>query len=58
MGVITMAFRPSEPKIVYLGCVLIKSIAEGGLINVRFGALSGHKSDIVICPLCAIGGRL
>src|SRR5260370_9770028 len=22
-------------------------------INVRFGALSGHKSDIVTCPLCA-----
>jgi hypothetical protein len=24
-----------------------------GPINVRFGALSGHKSDIVRCPLSA-----
>jgi len=31
----------------------MKSVGEGGLINVRFGALSGHKSDIVIRPLCA-----
>jgi hypothetical protein len=28
-------------------------MGEGGPINVRFGALSGHKSDIVICPLSA-----
>jgi hypothetical protein len=26
---------------------------ESGRINVRFGALSGHKPDIVSCPLSA-----
>jgi hypothetical protein len=33
------------------------AIGESGRINVRFGALSGHKSDIVACPLSAISGH-
>jgi hypothetical protein len=37
------------------GCVI--AIGESGRINVRFGALSGHKPDIVPCPLSASSGR-
>jgi hypothetical protein len=30
------------------------AIGESSRINVRFGAVSGHKPDIVSCPLSAI----